>query len=240
MKILLIGYGKMGKTIERLALNQGHEVIGKVDINNCDSLVKHLEMAEVAIEFTTPDTAYNNIITCINANVPVVSGTTGWLDKYEVVVSETNRLKAAFFYASNYSIGVNIFFELNKYLAKMMNAFSDYNVLMEEIHHTDKKDAPSGTAITLAEDVISQLDRKTSWICNEPGLENDIGIYYKRIGKVFGIHKTQYHNDIDTIKISHESFGREGFANGALKAAEWLLDKKGVFGMEDMLALDKL
>lgn len=237
MRILLIGYGKMGKTIERLAKDKGHQIVGTVDIDNEDSLPEMLASADVAIEFTSPETAYQNIITCLRSNVPVVSGTTGWLDKFDDVVAETKRENGTFFYAFNYSIGVNIFLELNKHLAKLMNNFTDYDVLMEEIHHTGKKDAPSGTAISLAEDVVEHLERKKSWLLNEIGSADELGIYSKRVGKVFGIHEIQYHSDVDTIKIAHEAFGREGFASGAIRAAEWSIGKKGVYGMKDMLGL---
>lgn len=240
MKILLLGYGKMGQTIEKLAKVQGHEIVGTIDINNMDTLGSSLSNTDVAIEFTTPDTAADNIKQCISAGVPVVSGTTGWLDRYQEIVNYTAAKKGAFFYSSNYSIGVNIFFELNKYLAKIMNNFTDYEVLTEEIHHTEKKDSPSGTAITVAEGILSNLDRKDKWAENDIRLDNELSIYAKRIGKVFGIHEVQYHNNIDTVRISHEAFSREGFANGAIKAAEWLQHKKGVFSMDDMLGLDKM
>lgn len=240
MKILLIGYGKMGKTIEKLAIERGHTIAGKVDVNNMDLLPQLLDDADVAIEFTQPETAYDNILECINSNTPVVSGTTGWLDQYDAASKHTLDNNGALFYSSNYSIGVNVFFELNKYLAKLMNNFTDYDVLTEEHHHIQKKDSPSGTAITIAEGILENLDRKTSWKENSICENNELSIYAKRIGKVYGYHDVQYHNEIDTIKISHNAFSREGFANGAIKAAEWLLDKKGVFGMQDMLGLSKL
>lgn len=239
MKILLIGYGKMGRTIERIAQDQGHTISGKIDIHNQQSLESSLKESDVAIEFTTPETAFSNILACARAKVPVVSGTTGWLENYDEAVKQINTLGGTLFYASNYSIGVNIFFELNKYLARMMNNFDDYDVLMEEIHHTEKKDAPSGTAITLAEGILENMDRKKLWNLNQIGNSDDISVYSKRIGKVFGIHETQYHNEVDTIRISHEAFSREGFASGALKAAEWIIDKKGVLGMNDLLGLSE-
>lgn len=237
MDILLIGYGKMGKTIETLATNQGHSILGKIDLDNRKDMTVLLSKADVAIEFTTPHTAVENILTCIRACVPVVCGTTGWLDRIGEVEKEVESANGTFFYASNFSIGVNIFFQLNKYLAEMMDAFPEYNVLMEEVHHTEKKDAPSGTAITLAEGVIGKLTRKDEWTNNQLGATNEVSIFSKRIGTIFGNHEVQYHNNIDTIKISHEAFNREGFAHGALKAAEWIIDKKGIFTMDDMLGL---
>jgi len=240
MNILVIGYGKMGKTIERLSLEKAHHIIGKIDLHNQSSLKEYLPKADVAIEFSTPETAYSNIMTCIESQVPVISGTTGWLDRFEEVVSATKKNNASFFYSSNYSIGVNIFFELNKHLAKIMNHFNEYDVLTEEIHHIEKKDSPSGTAITIAEGIIENMDRKSSWEENQISSKSELSIYSKRIGKTFGIHEVQYHNEIDSVRISHEAFGREGFASGAIRAAEWIIGKKGVFNMDDMLGLTNL
>tara|TARA_Y100000385_G_C13102122_1_gene645226 strand:- start:2189 stop:2911 length:723 start_codon:yes stop_codon:yes gene_type:complete len=239
MNVALIGYGKMGKTLERLLKEKNHTVVGIVDFENSNRIEENLEEADVAIEFSTPKTAYNNIAVCIRNNVPVVSGTTGWLDQIDDIKKLVTEHEGAFFYASNYSIGVNIFFEVNRYLAQLMNQFPQYDVLMEEVHHTEKKDSPSGTAITIAEGILSNIDKKSNWKENAIPKSDTLPIYAKRIGKVFGDHEVQYHNEVDTLKISHKAFGREGFAHGAISAAEWLLDKKGVFGMNDMLGLSE-
>ena len=239
MDVALIGYGKMGKTLERLLLENDDRVVGVVDINNSEELEDIINKAEVAIEFSTPDTAFDNIKTSLINNTPIVSGTTGWLNKYEEVTNLVKEFDGTFFYASNYSIGVNIFFELNRYLAQMMNHFPQYDVMVEEAHHTEKKDSPSGTAITIAEGILEQLERKKKWCENEIQTEETLPIYAKRIGKVYGDHLVQYHNQIDYLKISHGAFGREGFAHGAISAARWLIGKKGVFGMQDMLGLNE-
>lgn len=238
MKIALIGYGKMGKTIEQLAITAGHTVLMKIDKDNADELtVPNLRKADVAIEFTQPETAFDNISSCLEAGVPVVSGTTAWLDRYEEAVELCKKEGGAFFYASNFSIGVNIFFSLSEYLAKMMDPYAQYEVSMEEIHHTQKLDAPSGTAITLAEGIIKQLNRKSSWQSEDADNESIMPIYSKRIDKVPGTHHVKYYSDIDEIEIVHTAKSREGFARGALSAAEWLVGKKGVFGMKDMLGI---
>ncbi len=238
MKIALIGYGKMGKTIEQLAVDAGHEVVLKIDLDNADDLTtENLKQADVAIEFTRPETAFDNVSFCFKAGVPVVSGTTAWLEKYEEAVKVCEAEGGAFFYASNYSIGVNIFFSLSEYLAKMMDPYPQYEVSMEEIHHTQKLDAPSGTAITLAEGIIQQLNRKNKWQSEGADNESIIPIHSKRIDKVPGTHNVKYFSDIDEIEIIHTAKSREGFARGALHAAEWLVGKKGVFGMKDMLGI---
>lgn len=226
----------MGKTIEVLAEADGHEIVLKIDQDNYDELTReHLQRADVAIEFTRPESAYSNIVACIKAGVPVISGTTAWLDQYEEVVQVCKAEGGAFFYASNYSIGVNILFAINRQLAKLMNDQAQYEVSMEEIHHTAKLDAPSGTAITLAEGIIEQVERKDDWVNDENSGTNELSIISKRIDPAPGTHVIQYSSVIDTITLSHEAHTRAGFARGALAAALWLVGKKGVFGMKDML-----
>lgn len=241
MKIAMIGYGKMGHTIERLASEQGHEVVLKINADNLDAFTsENLQQADVAIEFSQPDVAYDNIMTCLKAGLPVISGTTGWLDKYEAVKDWCLANEGAFFYASNFSVGVNIFFELNKHLAKIMNNHTSYQVDMEEIHHTQKLDAPSGTAVTLAEGILEKIDTLQGYQLQEGNQEikdNCIPITAKRIGKTPGTHVIQYHSAIDELEIKHTAKGREGFASGAITAAHWLIGKKGIFGMNDLLEL---
>ena len=238
MKIAIIGYGKMGKTIEQLALQSGDEVVLKIDQDNADELTtNNLCKADVAIEFTRPETAFDNITLCFKAGIPVVSGTTAWLDQYEDAVEACEQKKGAFFYASNFSIGVNIFFSLNEFLAKMMDGYPEYEVALEEIHHTQKLDAPSGTAITLAEGIINHISRKNDWVSENDDKEGVIPIYSKRLDKVPGTHHVKYQSSIDDIEIIHTAHSREGFARGALHAAKWLVGKKGVFGMKDMLGI---
>ena len=234
MKIALIGYGKMGKTIENIAVQRGHEIVLRLDVNNTEDF-KRLGEADIAIEFTRPESAFENIKQCIAAKVPVVSGTTGWLDLYQTVSQLCLQNDSAFFYASNYSIGVNIFFEINRQLALMMNNYPMYDVRMEETHHTQKLDAPSGTAITLANSILENVSRKTKWTCNTEGSAEAINITAKRIDPAPGTHVVTYDSAIDTIEIAHTAHSREGFATGAVLAAEWVLGKKGVFSMKDML-----
>ncbi|MDZ7876910.1 MAG: 4-hydroxy-tetrahydrodipicolinate reductase [Saprospiraceae bacterium] len=234
MKIALIGYGKMGKTLERVAVSRGHEIVLKIDVNNPQDFDK-LRAADVAIEFTRPESAVSNLEKCIAAGVPVVCGTTGWLAEYERISALCKARKTGFFYASNYSIGVNIFFEINRRLADMMNGYDMYDVSMEEIHHTQKLDAPSGTAITLAEGIFDHLPRKTNWVCNTEGSPSDLTITAKRIDPAPGTHIVRYDSPIDSIEITHTAHSREGFATGAVVAAEWLFGKKGVFSMKDLL-----
>ena len=237
----MIGYGKMGRSIERLATEQGHEMVLKINIDNLEDFTKeNLQKADVAIEFSQPDTAFDNIMKCLDAGLPVVCGTTAWLDKYQEVVYNCTKNNGAFFYASNFSIGVNIFFELNKYLAKIMNGHKDYQVDMEEIHHTQKLDAPSGTAVTLAEGILEKIERLEAYKLQEDSdemAENCIPITAKRIGNTPGTHVIQYHSTIDKLEIKHTAKGREGFALGAILAAKWLIGKEGVFSMSDMLNL---
>ncbi|MDO9260800.1 MAG: 4-hydroxy-tetrahydrodipicolinate reductase [Flavobacteriaceae bacterium] len=232
MKIALLGYGKMGKVIEKIALERGHEIVLKVGSSTTDF---DITKADIAIEFSIPSKAVENIQLCLNNQVPVVSGTTGWLEHYEAMKDLCHQKKGAFIYASNFSLGVNLFFELNTQLAKMMRKFKQYDACLEEIHHTQKLDAPSGTAITLAEQIIQNSD-KTSWALN-PKNKEALRITAKRIGNVPGTHSVFYTSENDEIEIKHTAFNREGFAFGALIAAEWLLHKKGVFTMKDVLNL---
>lgn len=233
MKIALLGYGKMGKTIEKIASKRGHEIVLKVDKNDLDY---KLSNADVAVDFSIPTAAFNNIKNCIENNIPVISGTTGWLNKYDEIVDFCKQKNGAFIYASNFSLGVNIFFELNKNLAKMMQNLNQYNVTLEEIHHTKKLDAPSGTAITLAEDIINN-SAKQSWALNVTTNPNEIPIVAKRIPDVPGTHIVSYQSEVDTIEIKHTAHSRKGFALGAVIAAEWLVNKKGVYTMKDVLNL---
>lgn len=233
MKIALLGYGRMGKEIEKIALQRGHEIIIKTSGKEAYDITK----ADVAIDFSIPFSAYNNISTCINNNVPVISGTTGWLDKYNNIVDLCNKKKGAFIYASNFSLGVNVFFELNKQLAKMMSTLEQYNVSIEEIHHTKKLDAPSGTAITLADGVIENTNKK-AWELDEKTSEENVSITAIRTPDVPGTHTVTYNSEVDTIDIKHTAHNRQGFALGAVIAAEWLKkDKTGVFTMRDVLNL---
>ena len=239
MKIALIGYGKMGKTIEQIAINRGNSIVLIIDENNqTDLTVENLQKADVAIDFSIPSSAYNNIQQCFEANVPVVVGTTGWLDKMDEVLTMANNKKKGFFYASNFSIGVNVFFKLNQYLAKMMNKLNDYQVNMEEVHHIHKLDAPSGTAITLAEDIISGIDRKKEWVLDKPSAESSVGIKAIREEEVPGIHVVNYDSEVDFIKIKHSAKSRQGFALGAVLAAEYMKGKSGYHTMNDLLTFE--
>ncbi len=233
MKIALLGYGKMGKTIEQIALQKGHEIVLKVDEN---LKIYDITLADVAIDFSIPAVAFTNISNCLNNNVPVVSGTTGWLEKFEDAKQLCNEKNGGFIYASNFSLGVNIFFELNEYLAKMMSNLSQYQISMEEIHHTQKLDEPSGTAITLAEGIIKHTN-KNNWALNVTNIENELPIVAKRIVDVSGTHSIKYKSNVDTIDIKHTAHNRDGFALGAVIAAEWLVGKTGVFTMKDVLGL---
>ena len=233
MKIALLGYGKMGKVIERIALERGHKIVLKKDH---DSSFEGLENADVAIDFSVPDSAVENISACLNKGIPVISGTTGWLADYPKMVELCNAKNGSFIYGSNFSLGVNVFFELNEYLAKMMANLKQYKVSMEEIHHTQKLDAPSGTAITLAEGVIKHTDY-ANWTLETP-ISNEIHIEAKRIENIPGTHSIFYDSEVDQIEIKHTAHSREGFALGAVIAAEWLVGKKGVFTMKDVLGLN--
>jgi 4-hydroxy-tetrahydrodipicolinate reductase len=232
MKIALLGYGRMGKAIEKIALERGHEIVIRKDV---EPIEMDLGIADVAIDFSHPSAAYDNIKNCIDKAVPVVSGTTGWLDRYDEIVAYCEKKKGTFIYASNYSIGVNLFFNLNAYLAKLMKNIGEYDVSMEEIHHIHKLDAPSGTAITLANEVIAHSE-KTNWNIG-PAEPKELFIKVTREGEVPGTHKVCYTSAIDSIEIKHTAFNRTGFALGAVVAAEWLKDKKGIFHMKDVLSL---
>ncbi len=232
MKIALLGYGKMGKVIENIALQRGHEIVLKK--SGSDGYIG-LEIADVAIDFSIPDAAVGNISACLNNNVPIVSGTTGWLEHYPAMAQLCEEKNGAFIYGSNFSLGVNIFFELNTYLAKMMANLKQYKVSMEEIHHTQKLDAPSGTAITLAKDIINHSDY-AGWAIGNP-TDSDIFIDAKRVAGVPGTHTVTYDSEVDAIEIKHTAHNREGFALGAIIAAEWLAGKQGVYSMKDVLGL---
>jgi len=233
MKIALLGYGKMGKTIEQIALQRGHEIVLKIDEN---SLSYDITAADVAIDFSIPTAAFKNISTCFNNHVPVISGTTGWLEKLPEAKALCKQKNGAFIYASNFSLGVNIFFELNAHLAKMMSNLEQYTISIEEIHHTKKLDAPSGTAITLAEGIIENSDKEI-WALGVTNMETVVPIIAKRIDEVPGTHTVEYKSAVDTIDIKHTAHSRDGFALGAVVAAEWISGKTGVFTMKDVLGL---
>lgn len=238
MKIALFGYGKMGKEIEQIALQRGHTIGLIVDVNNSNSYsVDALKACDAVIEFTTPETAVQNIYKCFDAGVPVVVGTTGWLNQWQEVREACTKKEQTLFWTSNFSIGVNLFFQLNEYLAKLMAPYTNYNVSMEEIHHIHKKDSPSGTGITLAEGVIRNYPAKKKWKEAAEGNADELLIHSKREGEVPGTHIIKYTSAVDDIEIAHVAHNRVGFALGAVMAAEWVKDKKGVFGMKDMLKL---
>lgn len=241
MRIALLGYGKMGKLVERLAVDRGHEIVLIVDENNRKEISgEQLAGADVAVEFSVPAVAVDNYKWCFDYGVPVVSGTTGWLDRWAEVVEYCQQHDGGFFYASNFSIGVNIFFQLNKYLAKIMSRFNDYQVFIEETHHIHKLDAPSGTAISLAEGILGNHGGYRSWELNS-GSQTPKGVLpvsAKRIGEVPGIHAVAYKSEVDEIEIRHSALSREGFARGAVLAAEFLKGKSGVYNMDDLLDLE--
>ena len=233
MKIALLGYGKMGKAVEKIALKRGHEIVLKVDSDNRDC---EITVADLAIDFSNPGVAYRNLINCIENGIPVVSGTTGWLSNYEELIAYCKQKKGSFLYASNFSIGVNMFFNLNEYLAKMMKNISGYDVEMEEIHHIHKLDRPSGTAITLAEKIIENSE-KEQWNLENNSSSKELFISVVRKEEIPGTHRIKYQSNVDQIEIKHTALNRDGFALGAVIAAEWLIGKKGVFGMNDVLSL---
>ena len=236
MKILLIGHGKMGQAIEEFAIQRGHSLVATVDVN--DTLMPTLaEQADVAIEFTHPDAAFDNIKFCLEHNLPVLSGTTGWLDQYPQIEEICKKNKGTFLYASNFSIGVNLFFKLNRFLANLIKPQSVYKPSMVEVHHTHKKDAPSGTAITLAEGIIRENEHYTSWKSDSKVASNEIPISSERIGEIPGTHKITYKSKVDQISIEHEAFSREGFVQGAVFVAEWLPTQKGILNIDDFLKL---
>ncbi len=233
MKIALLGYGKMGKAIEKIALERGHEIVLKTTI---DTKKIDITLADIAIDFSSPNVAFNNISICLQNKVPVVSGTTAWLDKYEEAVALCKQNNGAFIYASNFSLGVNLFFELNKKLANIMAKRTDYSVSLEEIHHTQKIDAPSGTAISLAQPILEKFNKK-DWVLGVTNNKKELPIIAKRIDNVAGTHSVKYTSDVDEIEIIHTAKNRKGFALGAVIAAEWLVNKKGVYSMQDVLEL---
>lgn len=238
MKIALIGYGKMGKAIEEIAMHKGHEIVLKISqVNLADFNKENLQKADIAIEFTGPHSASENVMKCIEWNVPVVCGSTGWLERYHEVVKSVEQHQGSFLYASNFSVGVNIFFEINKKLAQLMAHRPDYDVSIKEIHHTAKKDAPSGTAISLAEQVMQQIDRKKRWVNKATGNKADLFIFSERTDPAPGTHHVKYHSAIDDIEIIHTAHNRTGFAAGAVMAAEFIVGKKGVYSMKDVLGL---
>jgi 4-hydroxy-tetrahydrodipicolinate reductase len=233
MKILLLGYGKMGKAIELIALERGHQIVGKISQSNQSQLSSI--KADVAIEFSQPEAAYKNVRYCLENNIPVICGTTGWLDKKAEIEKLTADCNGTFFYASNFSVGVNLFFRLNEQLAKMMSKFNQYNVEIDEVHHTEKKDAPSGTAITLADGIMKHLTNKKKWVKTSSQKPEDLLITSFRIDQVPGTHLVKYLSLIDDIEIRHIAHSREGFARGAVMVAEWVKGKKGVLTMNDFL-----
>lgn len=235
MKIALIGYGKMGKEIEAIALKRGHEVILKIDKDNQDEMnIVNLKKADVAIEFSTPHTVVENIYKCFNAHLPVVVGATGWYDKFDEIIAHCEGNRGSLFHATNFSVGVNLFFKLNSYLAELMNKYEDYDISMEEIHHIHKLDKPSGTAISLANQILNKVKRKEKWSINEKAPDT-LHIVDKREGEVPGTHIVKYHSSIDDIEIMHKAHSRKGFALGAVIAAEFLQGKTGVYSMNDLI-----
>ena len=238
MNIALIGYGKMGKAIESIAVEKGHKIVLKIDMDNTGDLNKeNLSKANVAIEFTGPHSAFDNIVKCLEAGIPVVSGSTGWLERLEEAKQLCLQKNGSFIYASNYSIGVNLFFELNTYLARLMSQHPGYEVMLEEIHHTQKKDAPSGTAITLAEQVLQHISTKKNWVNHASTRPDELAILSERIDPAPGTHKVRYSSPVDDIEIIHAAHSRIGFAGGAVLAAEFAVGKKGIFGMKEVLGL---
>jgi 4-hydroxy-tetrahydrodipicolinate reductase len=238
MKIALFGYGKMGHEIEKIAVERGHEIIAIIDKDNYNDIQSGaFRSAQAAIEFTTPETAFDNVVACLLLGVPVVSGTTGWHNRVDEAKRICEEKQGTFFYASNYSLGVNIFFHINRELARIMGHFTGYNVSMKEIHHMQKKDAPSGTAITLAEDIIKQISRVLKWVDGDSVADDEIGIKSIREGNVPGTHVVAYDSDADTILIKHEAKSRKGFALGAVIAAEFIAGKKGIYTMSDILGV---
>jgi 4-hydroxy-tetrahydrodipicolinate reductase len=238
MKIALIGYGKMGKMIEEVAVQRGHEIVLKIHIDNLEEFTKENTIkADVAIEFTSPESAYNNVKKCLDFGVATVSGSTGWNDKLDEIKAYCRQKNGSFLHTSNFSIGVNIFFEVNKLLAKLMATQPDYEVSLKEIHHTQKKDAPSGTAVTLAEQILSQIPRKEKWVNQATHNKEELSIVSERVDPAPGTHEIKYSSEIDDIEIIHTAHNRKGFALGAVLAAEFIADKHGVFNMREVLGL---
>ncbi|WP_026464788.1 4-hydroxy-tetrahydrodipicolinate reductase [Adhaeribacter aquaticus] len=239
MRILLIGYGKMGKTIENIALQKGHQIAGIIDLNNRDSLQQYNSSnTDVAIEFTHPESAPANIKACLANKIPVVCGSTGWLEHLPEIRQMVQETGGSFFYASNYSVGVNLFFHFNEYIASKMQAYQDFKVEVIEVHHTQKADKPSGTGISTAEGILEHYSWKEKWVNDAPAAgDNELNIISERIGDVVGLHEVRYTSEHDTIQLSHNAHSRIGFAEGAVMAAEWLPGKQGVYGMKDLLNL---
>ena len=234
MKIALFGYGKMGKIVEKIAKNRGHEIIFKIDKNSSHY---DLNNVDIAIDFSTPKSALSNISKALENCIPIISGTTGWTEQYNKAVKLCNEKNGAFLYASNFSLGVNIFFEINRNLAKIMNNYKEYKIKMKEIHHIEKIDAPSGTAITLAESIIDETNYQ-KWSFGNDFKEDEISIESQRLLDNTGTHEVIYKSEIDEIKIKHVASNRDGFGLGAVIAAEWLIGKKGVFSMKDVLNIN--
>jgi len=238
MKIALIGYGKMGKAIEEMAVAKGHEIVLKIDVNNAHEFTQsNIQKANVTIEFTGPHSAFDNISKCIEWGVPVISGSTGWLEKWDSITALCNQHQGCLVYSSNYSIGVNLFFEINQQLALLMEPYQDYDVSMTELHHTEKKDAPSGTAISLAEQILKKISRKNKWVNTASTTPSDLVIHSERIDPAPGTHTVSYTSPIDRIDIIHTAHTRKGFASGAVLAAEFANKKKGIFTMKQVLGL---
>lgn len=238
MNIALIGYGKMGKAIEAVALDRGHRIGLKINSANIDAFTEvNLQQCDVAIEFTNPHSAVYNIEKCFKAGIPVVCGSTGWLEHWEIVQRSCEKYNGTLVYASNFSIGVNLFFELNKKLAALMNEQPGYDVQVTEIHHTQKKDAPSGTAITIAEQILATIKRKENWVNHTAANSSELEIISKRIDPAPGTHTVTYSSAIDDIAITHTAHNRTGFAGGAILAATFIAGKKGIFTMKDVLSL---
>jgi 4-hydroxy-tetrahydrodipicolinate reductase len=236
MKIALIGYGKMGKAIEEIAVARGHQMVLKVSIDNLeDNTIEKIRQADVAIEFTGPESAFDNIVRCLDAGVPVVSGSTGWLRRLDEAREYAGEKNGTMLYASNFSVGVNIFFEINKRLAALMAPHPEYEVQVTEIHHTEKKDSPSGTAITLAEGILEKITRKKGWVNHISDNLEELEIISERVDPAPGTHSINYLSDIDTISITHTAHSRRGFATGAVLAAEFIAGKKGIYKMSDVL-----
>ena len=226
----------MGKAIEGIAIERGYEIVLRIDAENTETFNKeNLQLVDVAIEFTNPESAIKNITQCFDAGIPIVCGTTGWLDYWDQIKSDCENKNGSFLYASNFSIGVNLFFELNKKLAQLMQNRPEYNCSIEEIHHTAKKDAPSGTAITIAENIIASNPNKKNWVLGEAADTNSLSIISKRIDPAPGTHIVSYNSAIDSIEIKHTAHNRIGFATGAVLAAEFLINKKGIYNMGDVI-----
>ncbi len=237
MNIALIGYGKMGKIIEEIAISRGHMINLKIDLYNInDFTMENLKKSDVVIEFTGPHSAYDNVMKCLEAGVPVVCGSTGWLEQFDKAREYCDKKNGSFLYASNFSVGVNIFFEMNRLLAKLMGKQEEYDVKLTEVHHTQKKDAPSGTAITLAEQILESLKRKNSWVNHETRHPDELAIISERTDPAPGTHKVQYTSQVDDIEIIHTAHNRNGFALGAVMAAEFLKERKGIYSMKDVLS----